>query len=112
MLEIGSFRARLCQGMGRRAFLRAGALAPLALHLPGLAAGPAPRARSVLLVWLWGAPSHLDTCDPKPNAPAEYRGPFATIPTRTPGVRFSELLPRLAARSDRFALVRSNRNAH
>jgi hypothetical protein len=66
----------------------------------------------VLLVWLWGAPSHLDTCDPKPHAPAEYRGPFATIATRTPGVRFSELLPRLAARSDRFSLVRSNRNFH
>jgi uncharacterized protein (DUF1501 family) len=112
MLEIGSFRARSCQGIGRRAFLRAGALMPLALSLPAQAAEPAARAKSVLLVWLWGAPSHLDTCDPKPNAPAEFRGPFSTIPTRTPGVRFSELLPRLAARSDRFALVRSNRNFH
>jgi len=112
MLEIGGFRARLCQGVGRRAFLRAGALAPLALSLPGRAAAPAARAKSVLLVWLWGAPSHLDTCDPKPNAPADYRGPFAAIPTRTPGVRFTELLPRLAARSDRFALVRSHRNFH
>jgi hypothetical protein len=54
----------------------------------------------------------VDTFDPKPAAPAEYRGAFSTIPTRTPGVRFSELLPRLAARSDRFALVRSNRNFH
>jgi hypothetical protein len=66
----------------------------------------------VLLVWLWGAPSHIDTFDPKPGAPAEYRGPFAPIATRIPGVRFSELLPRLAARSDRFALVRSNKNFH
>ena len=112
MLEIGSFRARVCQGVGRRAFLRAGALAPLALTLPGQAAEAAARAKSVLFVWLWGAPSHLDTCDPKPGAPAEFRGPFSTIPTRTPGVRFSELLPRLAARSDRFALVRSHRNHH
>jgi hypothetical protein len=48
--------------------------------------------------------------DPKPKAPAEYRGPLATIATRTPGVRFTELVPRLAAMSDRFALVRSNVN--
>jgi hypothetical protein len=66
----------------------------------------------VLLLWLWGAPSHLDTFDPKPGAPAEFRGPLTTITTRTPGVRFTELLPRLAARSDRFALVRSNKNFH
>jgi hypothetical protein len=66
----------------------------------------------VLLVWLWGAPSHLDTCDPKPNAPVEFRGPFSTIATRTAGLRFSELLPRLAARSDRFSLVRSNKTFH
>jgi hypothetical protein len=71
---------RLCQGIGRRAFLRAGVLAPLALSLPGRAAESAARAKSVLLVWLWGAPSHLDTCGPKPAAPAEYRGPFSTIP--------------------------------
>jgi hypothetical protein len=62
------------------------------------------------LVWLGGGPSHLDTFDPKPKAPVEYRGPFAAISTRTAGVRFSELLPRLAARSDRFSLVRTNIN--
>jgi uncharacterized protein (DUF1501 family) len=116
-MEIGSFRARVCEGIGRRAFLKAGLLAPLAAcgmpHRFGRAfAAEAPRARSVLLLWLWGAPSHLDTFDPKPNAPAEYRGPFTSIATRTPGVRFSELLPRLAARSDRFALVRAHRNFH
>ena len=55
-----------------------------------------------------GAPSHLDTCDPKPDAPAEYRGPFGVIPTRTPGVHFTELLPRIASRSNRFSLVRSH----
>ena len=60
-----------------------------------------------MLIWLVGGPSHLDLFDPKPNAPAEYRGPFATISTRTAGVQFSELLPRLAAMSDRFAVVRS-----
>jgi uncharacterized protein (DUF1501 family) len=112
MLEIGSFAARDCQGISRRTFLRAGLLAPLAgAALTGTAA-EAPRAKSVLLVWLWGAPSHLDTFDPKPNARPEYRGPFSTIATRTPGVRYTELLPRLAARSDRYTLIRSNKNFH
>src|SRR5262249_298590 len=50
----------------------------------------------------------LDTCDPKPNAPAEYRGPYSVIPTRTPGVHFSELLPQLAQRSHRFNLIRTH----
>jgi hypothetical protein len=58
---------------------------------------------------LWGAPSHLDTFDPKPKAPTEYRGPFSPIATRTPGVQFTELVPRIAARSELFALVRSNK---
>src|SRR5262249_13388524 len=70
------------------------------------------RAKSVLVLWLWGAPSHLDTFDPKPNAAPEYRGPFGSIATRTAGVRFSELLPRSAAASDRFALVRSHKTFH
>ena len=63
-----------------------------------------------MLLWLWGAPSHLDTFDPKPSAPAEYRGPFGTIATRNPGIRFTELFPRMAARSHRFTLIRSNKN--
>jgi len=62
----------------------------------------------VIFVFLWGAPSHLDTCDPKPDAPAEFRGPFGVIPTRTPGVSFTELIPRIAVRSDRFSLVRTH----
>ena len=78
----------------------------------GITAAEAPKAKSILLVWLGGGPSHLDLFDPKPKAPAEYRGPFATIATRTPGVRFTELLPRLAARSDKYSLIRSNVNFH
>jgi len=66
------------------------------------------RAKSIVFVWLWGAPSHLDTFDPKPDAPMSHRGPFGTIPTTLPGVRFTELVPKLAARTDKFALVRSN----
>jgi hypothetical protein len=116
MLEIGSFRASVCQGVTRRAFVRAGLLGSVGHALGTLGQAPAAevrrRAKSVVVLWLWGAPSHLDTFDPKPNAPAEYRGPFSTIQTRTPGVRFSELLPRSAACSDRFTLIRSHKNFH
>jgi hypothetical protein len=65
------------------------------------------KAKSVLLLWLWGGPSHLDTFDPKPAAPAEYRGPFTTIPTRITGARFCELFPRIAGKADRLAVLRS-----
>ena len=111
MMGIGSFSTGDCQGLSRRAFLQIGAGLPFATGLAEMAqAAKAPKAKSVLVVWLFGGPSHLDLFDPKPEAPAEYRGPFASIPTRTPGVRFTELLPRLAARSDRFSLIRTNIN--
>ncbi|HEV3002974.1 MAG TPA: DUF1501 domain-containing protein, partial [Pirellulales bacterium] len=64
-------------------------------------------ARSAILLWLWGGPSHLDTFDMKPAAPAAYRGPYRPVATNVPGVEISELLPRLARRADRYALVRS-----
>lgn len=112
MLFLGRQMQRTCAGLHRRAFLQAGGSSVLGLTLadwlrvraeaPGTVS-----AKSVLLLWLWGGPSHLDTFDPKPNAPIEYRGPFSTIPTRTSGLRFSELFPQLAALSDRFAIIRS-----
>jgi hypothetical protein len=110
MLDIGAFQTRTCDGYSRRSFLQLASSLPLALALPaGAARATQPiKAKSVIFVFLWGAPSHLDTCDPKPDAPAEYRGPFGVIPTRTPGVFFSELLPRIASRSDRFSLVRTH----
>jgi uncharacterized protein (DUF1501 family) len=97
----------------RRAFLRAGLAAFGSLSLPGLfrlrAEAPASRRErtAVIVVWLRGGGSHLDTYDPKPDAPAEYRGPFKPLATRTPGLRVSELLPRHATISDRFTLLRS-----
>jgi hypothetical protein len=111
MLEIGNSRSQSGAGITRRGFLGLGASVPLAVGLsPALSGAPAAqtprRAKSVLLVWLTGGPSHIDTFDPKPEA-HDIAGPFAPIATRTPGVRFSELLPRLAARSHRFALVRT-----
>jgi uncharacterized protein (DUF1501 family) len=106
----------MCQGITRRAFVRAGLVGPAAWVLsrpkPANGVEPRRRAKSVVVLWLWGAPSHLDTFDPKPRVQAEYRGPFSTIATRTPGIRFSELLPRSAAHSDRFTLIRSNKNFH
>lgn len=62
---------------------------------------------SVILFWANGGPSHLDLFDLKPEAPAEYRGPFRPIPTSVPGVEITEELPRLAQQAHRFSLVRS-----
>jgi hypothetical protein len=62
---------------------------------------------AVLLVWCHGGPSHLETYDPKPDAPAEFRGPFGAIPTNVPGIRLSELLPLQAKLADRYTLIRS-----
>jgi uncharacterized protein (DUF1501 family) len=94
----------------RREFLRTGTLAAgaagLALSGSTASARRAPERRCIFL-FLTGGPSQLDTWDPKPDAPAEVRGPFRSIPTAVPGVRFSELFPRMAARAERFAVVRS-----
>src|SRR4051794_23790836 len=98
----------------RREFLHAGLAAFGSLSLPTLlrlraeTSRPAARQRTaVIVVWLRGGASHLETYDPKPDAPSEYRGPFKTIATRTTGLRVGELLPRHAAISDRFTLLRS-----
>ncbi len=113
MLDVGRFIGRSCRGLSRRAFLEMTTSATLAFGLRQSAmARPstAPlRAKSVLFVWLWGAPSHLDTFDPKPDASIDVRGPFAPIATRTPGMQFSELLPRLADSSRLFSVVRSHK---
>src|SRR3954466_2394179 len=107
MLLLGHGRQRTCQGVSRRAFLQVGASPVLGLSLADRLRAANTKPTSVLLVWLWGGPAHLDTWDPKPDAPLDVRGPFAAIPTRTPGVRFGELFPHLANRSDRFAVLRS-----
>lgn len=109
MIEVGSFLTRSCAARTRRAFLRTAASLPMAWGLPFTAPvrASAAKAKSVMVVWLWGGPSQLDTFDPKPKAPSEYRGPFAAIATRSPGVQFSEPFPRLADRSQLFSVVRS-----
>lgn len=112
MLFVGDRAARTCAGTHRRAFLQVGASTVLGLSLGDLLkaranGAPAGKARAVILLWLWGGPSQLDTFDPKPNASLDYRGPFGTIPTRIPGVRFGELFPLLAKCSDSFSLLRT-----
>jgi uncharacterized protein (DUF1501 family) len=96
----------------RRNFLKAGLAGFAGLTLPALlkaqqSGQSRPNGKSVILLWLAGGPSHIDTWDPKPDRPLQNRGPFATIPTRLPGVRICEYLPRQAAMLDRFTLIRS-----
>jgi uncharacterized protein (DUF1501 family) len=92
--------------ISRRDFLRT-----TAATAAGLAAAPAVAGESrdvnCIFLMLVGGPSQLDTWDPKPDAPSQVRGPFRSIATRVPGVRFAELFPKMAAAADRFAVVRS-----
>ncbi|MCA9061008.1 MAG: DUF1501 domain-containing protein [Planctomycetaceae bacterium] len=127
MLQIGSIKTRQCHGTTRRALLHAGSLTAAGLSLPQLLAteqarresenpqGSSAPARSVILLWLWGGPSHIDTFDMKPEAPVEYRGPYRPIDTAVSGLQICELLPRLAQRADRYSIIRSlhcNSNDH
>jgi hypothetical protein len=114
MLFLGQHRTRMCQGITRRELLQVGGSTVLGLSLADLLRARAraevasrARARAVLLLWLWGGPAHLDTWDPKPDAPLEFRGPFTSIPTRVTGVRIAELFPQVAGLAHRFALIRS-----
>ncbi len=100
----------------RRTFLRIGGLSALGLSLPDFLAlrhsargtAVSPKASACILLWMQGGPSHLDTFDPKPTAPAEVRCEFATVPTALPGVRLCEHLPMLARATDKFSIVRGH----
>ena len=66
------------------------------------------KARSVIQIWMWGGPSHLDTFDPKPGAGADYCGPYATpIETNVDGIRICQRLPLLAKQADKYSIIRS-----
>ncbi len=99
-------------GLSRRDFLRVGGLA-VGLGLTGLArpeqlaAAPASTEQACIQLFLVGGPSHLDTWDLKPDAPAEVRGPFRPIRTNVPGLDLCEHFPQMARRADRFAVLRS-----
>jgi hypothetical protein len=115
MLNLLGATSRHGQGVSRRHCLRIGALSGLGLSLPGLFASrraAAARGQKVkdvncILIWTLGGTSHHDTFDPKPEAPASVRGEFGTLPTAVPGVRFSDVAPRLAGELRRFGLLRS-----
>lgn len=71
---------------------------------------PNPKSPAVILLWLSGGPGHMETWDPKPEAPREFRGPFGAIGTKVDGIRFGELLPEQAKIADRLAVVRTVRH--
>jgi hypothetical protein len=115
MLTVLGRPRRCCDGYSRRELLQAGALSLFGSLLappvstiraanPRLSGG---RATSVVLLDLFGGPSHVDTFDPKPLAPAEIRGTFRTIATSLPGLRICEHLPRLARWMHRTSLIRT-----
>ncbi len=104
----------------RRAFLQLGLGGFASLTLPGIlrmqsiaaaenGSTKTKEKTAVIMVWKPGGCSHLDTYDPKPLATSEYRGPFGTIPTKVPGMQFTELLPMQAKIADKFTVLRSMR---
>ena len=105
--------AHTCDGVSRRDFLQVGALGAVGLTLPQLLAAQAQGAvakehdnRSVIMIFNLGAPSQMDTFDPKPDAAAEIRGPFAPISTKG-SFQLTEILPKHATVADKFSIVRS-----
>src|SRR5438270_11947359 len=109
-------------GVTRRTFLHAGAISTLGLTLAdhfaacGLASGSHPASAkpqaadadvNCIMLFLVGGPSHIDTWDPKPDAPAEVRGPFQPTATNVPGLQISEIFPRMARHADKYSLIRS-----
>ena len=66
------------------------------------------KAKSVIQIWMWGGPAHIDTFDPKPEAGSDYTGPLGTpLATNVRGIRISELMPQLAKIADKYSLIRS-----
>ncbi len=114
-LKLGSNRS--CDGVTRRDLLKVGSLSALGLGLPEYFRAKAvagesesatdPRDFSCILIWLQGGISHIDSFDPKPDAPAEIRGEFGVIPTRVPGISICDPLPKLAQHQDKYSILRS-----
>jgi Protein of unknown function (DUF1501) len=112
MIQILGPKARYCDGLSRRSFLRIGGLGMGGLGLADLLrveanAGTVGSHKAVIMVYLSGGLSHQDTFDLKPNAPKEIRGDFQPIATRVPGIQVGELLPMTAASMDKLIVLRS-----
>jgi hypothetical protein len=113
MLNFFGRRHRYCDGISRRDFLRVGSLGLGGLTLADLlrlkaqgAVAPQNSQKSVIMIFLSGGPSHLDTYDMKPDLPAEFRGEFQPIRTNVPGMDLCELMPRQARIADKLAILR------
>src|SRR5258705_12427726 len=108
-----------CNGVTRRDFIQVGLGGVLGLGLCDIlrlranagerngAAGSAGKSVNCIPIWLGGGPSHYESFDPKPDAPSEIRGEFKSIPTKVPGMHFSECVPKLADVADKLTIVRS-----
>jgi len=113
MLTIASSHNHsTCDGHSRREFLKIGSLAMGGMSLPQLlqASSNNPKAnkdKAVIMVYLAGGPTHMDTFDLKEEAPLEFRGDLRAIPTKVPGIRICELLPKLASQMDSCSIIRS-----
>jgi Protein of unknown function (DUF1501) len=114
MLNIlGPVQRTTCEGVNRRTLLQAGGAGLFGLTLPTVLANELPatttiaKAKSVIFILLFGGPSQLETFDMKPEAPELIRGPFKPIGCRTPGLLISEHLPKIAAVSDKFRVIRT-----
>ena len=112
MLTILGKRHRFCDGISRRSLLRVGGLALGGLSLPQILRAEAQTGvrrshKSIIMVFLPGGPPHLDMYDLKPDAPVGIRGEFDPIATNVPGIEICELMPRMAAMMDKFAIIRS-----
>src|SRR6516225_997523 len=114
MVTIPGPHSRYCDRISRRTWLKIGGLALGGVALPEILRAQANQpaygarlAKGVIMVLLPGGPTHLDTFDPKPNAPVEIRGEFRTIATNVPGINLCEHFPRLARMADKLTLIRS-----
>jgi hypothetical protein len=101
---------RDCLKLGLGALLGGGLAGALRAVSLGRETSSARTAKACILIWMDGGPSHYETFDPKPDAPVEIRGQFSSIPTRLPGVHFSQHLQRLADMADRHTVIRSIRH--
>lgn len=115
MLSFTGPGIKHCDGVTRREVLRVGGLAFGGLSLADIlkvraADAGGSRPRSVIMVWLRGGASHIDSYDMKPDAPAEVRGEFRPIPTNVPGIRICEHMPLQARMMDRLAIIRGIRS--
>ena len=115
MLDLLTGVARNCEGVDRRAFLKIGSLGGLGITLPfflqqkqALAKQGKPASNvNCIFIWTLGGTSHHDTLDPKPEAPANVKGPFGVVDTAVPGVKFTDVCPRLAQELNRYSVLRS-----